>query len=177
MSCKDLINKCGDPNPVGVKVKTYYVSIDDIDVFPPFKTTTAQGDSVVLDGNITLLPLKAWNRVDINSKTGEIKDTMVGPLGSRDWESTFDAITPKADPAQVEFFSCLANGCFVVLVEDKAGNFRVLGNPDLPASAETIEITTGKASGDNRGTTYQIKAEVGTPAPFYEGTIDLDPLT
>ena len=173
----DLINICGEANSPGVKIKTFMVPAEDIDVFPALKASTNPGDTITLDGDIILKANKAWKRLDILTDSGEVKDVLVGSPGSKSWESTFDHIVPKANAEQLEYHNCTANACFVMIVQDKQGKFRVLGNPDLPAKIETNEVTTGKDSGGSRGATVQVKSSVGTPAPFYIGLIDLDPLT
>lgn len=173
----DLVNECGSVNPPGLKVKTWWVASEDIDVMPSLKTTTGPGDTVTYDGAIVLKPNKAFKRVDIVSNSGKVMDTLVGAEGAKSYESVVDAIVPKTDPAQVEFFNCQANSCPVVLVEDKKGFVRVLGTASDPAVLESATIDTGAKTGDVRGVTFQIKSQIGIPAPFYEGAIDIDPLT
>lgn len=174
---QSLVDACGSTNIPGIAVRTYWIQKDDIDVFPARKVTTGQGDSVTLDGNIVLLPLKAFKEIDLVTDSGEVKSTMVGPVGSRSFENTMDLILPTLAPATAEFHECNANQCLVLIVKQKDGNFRVLGDPDSPAYFETVEGASGKTSGNTSGFTDLVKDTTGKVAPFYEGTIDLDPLT
>lgn len=173
----DLIDECGKANPPGVAVRTHWVPKDDIDVFPSYLATANPGDTVKLNGDIVLKANKKFNQVDIITNSGQIKDTLVGAIGSKSWESTFDFMKASTDPKVLEFFECLAKGCLVVLIKEKSGQTRVMGNLDSPAYLESAETDTGKQSGDTRGVTAQIKADIGRVAPVYEGVIDTDDLT
>lgn len=177
MPFTDLIDSCGSKNIPGVSVRVYFAKKDDIDTFPPFKITTLPGDSVTLDGDIVMKALKKFYQVDIITDSGEVKDTLAGSIGSKVYESTFDFMKATTNPNVVEFQESLANECLVVIVKEKSGNLRVLGNLDSPAYLETAEGTTAKTTGDTRGFTNQIKATPGYAAPFYEGLIDIDDLT
>lgn len=174
---QSLVNACGSTNVPGLAVRTWWVQKDDVDVFPDRKIAGPQGDTVVLDGDITLVALKAFKEIDLVTDSGEIKSTMVGPVGSRSFENTLDFIIPKLTPETAEFHECNANQCLVVIVKQKDGNFRVLGSPDSPAFFETQDGASGKTSGDTSGFTDQLKDTTGLVAPFYEGIIDIDPLT
>ncbi len=173
----DLIDECGKNNPVGVATMVHYVCQDDIDVFPPFITPVGAGDTLKLDGDIVLKAMKAWTRIKIVANSGEVKDTLVGAEGSKSIESTFDFMKSTTDPAVMEFFNNIKNGCGVCVVKELSGHYRVLGNLDTPCTLESMEAGTGKKSGDSRGATAQLKTTVGIPAPYYTGTFDIDPLT
>lgn len=173
----DLVQTCGGTNLPGVKVPTYWVATSDIDTFPGYLITTDQGDSVKLDGDIVLIALAKFKQINVLTDSGEVKDTMVGNVGSKAFESTFDAMIPKTDPSSGEFFEKNANECLIVIVCDKNGFNRVFGNVDVPAKLETAEGAGGKTTGDDNGWTFQLKSTIGRIAPYYDGVIDVDDLT
>lgn len=173
----DLVDKCGSKNPPGVAVRTWWVPTKLIDTFPGLLASTDAGDTVELDGDIVLEALAKFTQIDIVTNSGEVKDQMVGELGSRSFESTFDFMLSTTNSPEIEFMESVANGCLCVLVKEKSGNIRVLGSPDSPAYLEAAESSTGKDSGSSRGITMQIKAATGSPAPFYTGAIDTDDAT
>ena len=91
--------------------------------------------------------------------------------------STLDFQMASTDPEVIGAMQCLINACMVAIVVEKSGHKRVLGTPNIPAKIESAEATSGKTSEDLRGVTFQLKSFTGKAAPFYTGTIDLDPLT
>lgn len=176
-SLVSLVNVCGQKNIPGVKVKVHVVCTCDVDVFPDFLATTGAGDSVTLDGDITLLPLKAFSTFEVVADTGELKDIQTGATGSKSFGSSFDFKIPYVGPAATEFIENLANGCFIAIVEEKQGHLRVLGDLGTPVIQEAAEGTTGMNKESERVWTVQWRSETGRPAPYYTGVIDIDPLT
>jgi len=177
MSFGDLLNACGDTNPPGVKVNTYWVNAGDVETWPVLKTTTDPGDTITYDGDIVLKANKSFSKIVLVTDTGEVKSNLVGIVGSKSFERTLDGTTPKSGPEQLEFYNRVANACPIVLVEDKNGNMHVIGSPDVPAEIVTAESGTGKAVGDLNGTAFSIKGTEGAAGYFYEGVIDEDPAT
>lgn len=174
-----LVYGCGQANPPGVKVRCYAVHKDDIDTYPARKAFNPAnpGDSVTLDGDIVLLPNKAFVPFDLVVDTGEIVTNMVGAEGSKSYESFLNGTLPTTDAIVREWLECNANGCLVIIVQEKSGQLRVLGTKDVPATLDTVEGGTGIVAGDTRGYAIGIKDHTGLTASTYEGVIDLDPLT
>jgi len=173
----DLTGACGKNVPPGVRTRVFFVPEEEVATYPNPLTTTGPGDSQILDGDIILEPLSYFRQVDIVVKEGEVKDTLVGEVGGKSWETMFEFIIAGVGPVETEFAACLANGCPLILIPDKEAQVRSVGEVGNPAYADAIELTTGKASGDRKGGTYAMKFESGTPAKFYTGVIDLDPST
>jgi len=173
----DLIVGCGAANPPGIEVRCFVVEKDDIDIFPLRKVIGAPGDSVTLDGDIVLLPLKAFKIVDMVVDTGEVTTTMVGAEGSKAYESFLNGTLATTSATTREWLECNANGCLVWIVREKSGQMRVLGTKTIPATLDTVEGGTGIVAGDTRGYAISIKDHTGLTASTYEGVIDLDPLT
>lgn len=177
MSVTSLVNVCGQKNIPGVKVKVHIVCIEDVDTFPPYLATTGAGDKVTLDGAIVLKALKAFSTFEVLADTGELKDMQAGATGSKSFGSSFDFKIPYVGPAATEFVENNANGCFIAIIEEKQGHMRVLGDLGTPVIQESAEGTTGMNKESERVWVIQWRGEVGRPAPYYTGAIDIDPLT
>lgn len=177
----NLADVCGQPNPEGTETTIYAVPESEITDFPDALTTTNPGDSMILDGPIVLdavtTDLGYFRTFPIIPDTGEVKDTMIGPRGGRSWQSTFDFEVAGAGAEQLEFAKCMATGCWVFIVKDKAGVHRVLGSKGNHAYLESAEVATGK-DGSGRKTVYQLIYKSGCPAPVYDAEthgIDVTP--
>ncbi len=174
---RDLLKVCGDTNAPGLTTKAYAVCSCDIDVFPGMKTYTNPGDTITLDGDITLDALKQFFTLNIVEDTGKLTENAVGETGSKSMESMYEGFIPGTGAANLEFIKDQLNACDVFVVKDAEGQMRVLGTKDRPAFLDSVEITTGATSVDRAGVAFTVKSTQGGPAPVYAGVIDLDPLT
>lgn len=173
MSLKSTSRDCSTPNPPGVKAVVYFTESKNVDTFPPIKTTTEAGDSVTLDGNITLKAGKEWAALEFQTKNGKLRGARTGERGAGGgFDNFFEGYYPGMTPVEMETVALLNGNCgYVCIVQQKNGENRVIGNPDEPAFPETLEYDTGLTGSDKSGTTVTIGAELDIPAPFYEGTI------
>jgi len=177
MDILDLVGICGQQNTPGVETDVYAVCECDIDTFPIPTATTTLGSGVTIVGNITLKPMKKWAQFTILTESGEIKDILTGPRGSKSFMSTLDFNVQNVGAPVTDWIARQANGCAILLVKEKNGAMRVLGKPGSPAMLESAEGTSGINSESERIWKNQFKASMGNPAYYYTGTIDLDPLT
>ena len=143
---------------------------NDIQTFPPFKTTTNEGDKLRLDGQIVLKFGKKWETVDIICETGKITHSAVGSGKSRCYENRLDFKLQK-DIGSDEWFNRHINFCGVILIREKTGGFRVFGNDDEGARFEAIDGTTGADLFDEKSWTAKIVDKTGSVAPYYEDII------
>lgn len=173
----DLVTTCGEKNIPGVKVKVHIVCTCDVDVLPGYLATTAAGDSVTIDGDIVLKALKKWATFEVIADTGELKDIQAGTTGSKSFGSSFDFKLQYTGPAATEWVEQRANSCFIALVEEKQGHVRLLGDLGTPVIQEAAEGTTGMNKESERVWTIQWRGEIGRPAPYYLGAIDIDDAT
>jgi len=169
---EDLAAPCGDLIIPGTTSKLHIVCACDIDVFPGFVATTAVGDKLQLDGNITLLAGKKFATIDITPSTGEISHAGLGVRGSRNFTNKYDFECVKS-LASDEWFDQNRNGCFVGIITQKDGQKRVIGNVDIPAFMEAADGKGGKANADAANWIASIMDETGRVAPYYTGTIDV----
>jgi hypothetical protein len=172
MDIADLAVACGTKITPGTKRVIYAVCACDIDVFPPFLATTGAGDSITLDGNITLTAGKKFAQVGLITDSGEITHPGVGAQSSRAYNNQLVGKIQKTIESD-EWFNKNRNGCFVFVVPQKDGTTRVLGNKDVPAMITASEGKEGTNNESEKVWDFTIMDTVGDVAPYYEGTIDL----
>lgn len=180
--------RCGGKmNTAGTRTKLRVTCACSLTAFP--KTVAALaleadpaavlaiGDTVKLGEAFAMTVGATWKEVDILVNTGSITDTLEGEVGGQGYKSGFTFFVQGTDAAQLEFANevAAASGALVMQIQDKMGNWRVLGRHDDPAYIESAELTTGLVNGDRRGGAYVASATVGTVAPIYdEATLGLD---
>ena len=172
MDIQDLAAPCGQTIIPGTKGFFYLACACDITTFPGFVATTTVGDKLQLDGDIVLAAGKKFAKIEITTETGRIKHNGVGVKGSKNFTNSFDYKTPKS-LASDEWHDANPNGCFVALIPQKDGSFRVIGNKDIPAFMEVADADGGADNGDAAEWTAQIMDKTGRVAPYYTGAIDV----
>lgn len=173
MSLLSLSRDCSTPNPPGVKALVYAVLASEIATFPSVLQTTNPGDTVTLDGDITLEPGAEWAAIEFQTKNGKLRSAKTGERGAGGgFDNIFEGFLPGMTAVEIEAVSFMNSPCgYVYLVQQKNNVIRVIGNPDEPAFADTLEMDTGLTGEDKAGTTVVIGAELDIPAPVYTGAI------
>lgn len=175
MDIQDSIHVCGTPNIPGVRTRLYLVCECDVETWPDLLATTNPGDSIALDGDIELKVDKYWAQFDIVSQTGEIKNTMIGPRGSKSYQQTFDFQKASILDEVDEWFNKYANMCAIAVIVDNMGIKRVMGIPGCPVDIATAEGTSGMGPDSGRIWTSQLYAHTGKVALTYEGDLPVAP--
>ena len=172
MDIKDLTGQCGAVVTPGFGITIYAVCPCDIETYPAFKTTTAVGDSITLDGDIVLKTGKKFATITAISETVGLNENSVGVVGSKAIQNDFNfkALKTKASDDWVETH---LNGCFLFVIKNKEGQMRVVGSPDVPATLDTAVGVNGLALSDEKNWALKIMDNTGHVAPYYEGEIDL----
>lgn len=173
MDIQSSIHNCGDKNPAGIQTRLYLVCACDIDVWPDRLATTGLGDSITLDGDITLKATKVWAEFDIITKTGEVKNTAIGPDGSKSFEQTLDFKKANIGVGVEEWFNDNINMCAIAVFVDKLGVKRVMGAPGSPVKFESTEGTLGMGPDTGREWTGQLKAHTGEVTLVYTGLLPI----
>jgi hypothetical protein len=185
---RSLAKKCGDPNPPGTRTTLRICPAGEFNGFPKtvfqIKTdenaeeTIVPGDKLRLGEAFDFAGAQPgegyWRDIPIIVDTGEVVDTMVGEIGGKSVESEIRFFLAATNAEELEFFTEMMNCCFVAMLPDRVDNHRVLGRSDDPAWVETAEATTGRTSGDRRGTAYVLKHSAGTPAMIYDATLGIN---
>lgn len=176
MEIQDLTFECGQGLIPGATAKLYMVCACDIDTFPGYLTTTGTGDSITLDGNIVLKANKKFAAVDVVVDSVDLTHTLVGVRTSKNYTNKIDGKAAKTKAAD-EWFEKNKNACIVCILEEKDGAKRVIGTDKIPAFLDTAEGKIGTSNESEKSWIFSIMDSTGKVAPYYTGTIDLDPLT
>lgn len=179
---------CDKSCPPGTNARLRIVPACEIDDFPDTLADPnvdqlpgdTPGDIVTLDGDIVLdatVPGQGyWREFDIIIGSGQVTDTLVGSDGSWSWDSDILFRLACVDRDQAAFAKCMANGCYVFAIQPKGSDFwRVVGNPDNAAKAQSIVLDTGSTSDSVNQGTYVARANTECPALYYDGVFDLTP--
>jgi hypothetical protein len=174
MDIQSSIHNCGEKNIPGIKTRIHLICECDVETWPDRLATTGVDDSITLDGNIVPKSGKFFAEFDIITKTGEVKDTLVGVDGSKSIQQSLDF--KKANTVGVaEWFNKHANMCAIAVVETKNGQKKVMGWQGSPVKIETAEGTTGMGPDTASEWTSQFMAHTGEVALIYVGTLPVAP--
>ncbi len=174
---------CNVSTPAGTKTKLYLAPVCEIDTMPDTiaegGTPTTMGDEVCLDGDIVFDTTTAgegyWREYDIIQYSGAHINTLVGEKGSRSFDNDIVFELAGTEKEQLGFAKCVANGCFVAMLETKSGLLRGIGDPENSASFESIVLNTGAASSDPNKGIYTLRSNDACPSWVYDGVIDVTP--
>jgi len=170
----------GKDNMGGLIGDLYYCPVDDID---EASLPTLDADGITLTGNFVCKSTKKFIQIYHTRGTGKLDDNSVGERDGMSRENICEFFFPGSEKEVEAFKRAAQNTPGVVICKDVDGNFRVLGAVALgdpavvslamPAYMQSASGTTGAASADRRGTTFQFKSEAPHAALFYDGTIPL----
>lgn len=170
MTIKDLIQSCFGKNFAGTFSILYLINKNDVATFPNRKTTEDVGDSISLDGNITLKSGKKFAKVAIVVDSGELIHTAAGTRSAKSYGNTFDFFLIKNITSD-EWVNNNINKEFVGIIREKVGVYRVIGDPDNPAQISIAEGKTGNGIDSSKVWTLKLTDATGEVAPYYQGQI------
>jgi hypothetical protein len=170
MDIQNLLGQCGVRTIPGFAVKIYAICSCDIETFPARKTSNGVGDKVTLDGNIVPKDGKVFAEWESVPDSGIFTPTEVGVVGSMNFQTTYQ-FKLAATKAVEEMLDQTPNGCWVVIVQDKDGNKRVIGSKDLPATRTAVAGTNGPDLASEKTYNITFTDNSGRIAPYYLGTI------
>lgn len=162
-------------NMGGIKTIAYYAPVSEIDNFPelPANPSSAAAE-VTLDGRFTFESQKFFRSLYITMETSEIKDENQGERDGQSFKHSAEFFFPGTDAEALAFAANVNNTGMVFIFEElSGGNRRVIGSRAIPARVQ-CSFTTGKATADRKGMTVTVESYGYTPAPLYDGAIQLD---
>ncbi|NCD40938.1 MAG: hypothetical protein EOL88_02485 [Bacteroidia bacterium] len=171
----DLLWSDGTENMGGLKTIGYYALWADIDEFPSFPAAPATAaDEVTLEGNFRMKTGKYWKKLYSTMETSELIDENQGEWDGQSFVHKATIFFPGTK-AEALGFAKLANNSNMVFIFDElsGGNRRVIGSEGIPAKVKP-SFTTGKATADRKGMTMEIQCYGYTPAPLYDGVIEIE---
>lgn len=172
----DLPGARGKDNMGGFSVTAYLCPIDAFDTIKGFKTTTAPGDKVTIDGDHVWKATKGVVKVKTTLATLKAMLESVGERGGKSHKGSLEFFRPGTTKADAEFQRQAPNDEFIMFVKDpNSGAYLQCGTEDLP-----LEITgsydSGTVADGRKGFTY--KGEwFALGLAFYEGAFTFDDTT
>lgn len=180
---------CDKDCKAGFKTRLRIAPVCEVDTFPDSIAETLLaadpaavpliGDHATLDGDVVFNATNPgegyWREYEIIDESGNITDTLVGTKGAKSFDSLALFRLSCVNRDQKGFAKLIANGCFLVAMENKNGQWEMIGNPDNPAHVESIVLSRGALAADANEGTYSIKANTGCTAMDYDGVFDLTP--
>lgn len=159
----------------GVRPRAYFIPKKHIVSWPtlPLASATEMGKVAVYDGNFTLESDKNFKYIDLVDGETEPKCEQVGSFGSLHFQNTVTLVIPGTEEAATGLITMLNNEDVVVLIIQRNGKARVLGN-DMFRTTVKPSQALGKGTSDANTTTIEVSVEDVAPAPFYPGDIVLD---
>jgi len=170
----DLLWGDGLENMGGLKTIGYYALAADIEIWPSLPANPATAaQEVTLEGHFRMKTDKHWYKLYSTMETNEMMDENQGEWDGQSFVQKATIFYPgtKADALG---FAKLANNSNMIFIfeEMSGGNRRVIGSKGIPAKVKP-SFTVGKATADRKGMTMEIQSYGYTPAPIYDGVIEL----
>lgn len=159
----------------GIRGRVYYIAKRDIVKWP--KLPAVNGDAVqtaklaTYEGDFTLASDKKWQRIDLTLNKGNVEWETQGEQPSCTFLNKLTASYPGTSAEAAAFCGLAVNDDIVYLVQQRDGQFRVLGN-EMFNTVSKPKGSTGEGTSTNGGTDIEIEATDIYPAPFYPGKIE-----
>jgi hypothetical protein len=183
LNAKNISRKNNQKNIGGLAQDHYYAFADDIDVWPdglnPDFDAAASYEALVnlpTDDIFVMKTGKFFYTFPCILETGQVKSTMVGPLGSHAFENTAVFGNPANLDELTGHLAFIANKPLVVLVRELNGTVKVVGTKEYPAQVDSYESTNGEKVADGNMQKHGFKSYGCIPSPNYLGAIPLQPV-
>lgn len=169
---KSLQHCAGKTVLSGIRQRVYYIPKSDIVTWPvlPDTATDAMGKLATYEGNFVLASDKKWQFIDLVLNKGQIESETQGEKPSRSFLNKATLTNPAASADAAGFARQAVAEDLVYLIQQRDGQFRVLGNEMFETDTKP-GFSTGEGATGEAGTTIAIEVTDLCPAPFYPGEI------
>lgn len=136
-----------------------------------FEEYVVVGSPAMVQKAVTLKSGCEFAEIYASKDLGELKYTVQGTAtGNRSFHVSVEIHHPGFKRKALAFLGIAANLEFVLLVQRSSGDWHLLGDLDRGATlADGAEATSGKASGDQNGVTFQFEYDCPLPRIMFEG--------
>lgn len=165
----------GKPELPGVRRRVYYLAKSEIVAWPTLERD-ANGQravSATYQGAFTLKADTKWKHIDILPDKSQLTSEAQGELPSQTQLNKLTAVHPGVGAEAAAAAAYLNNSDNVFIVEDMAGNYRVVGC-DKWITKTTVKQDNGQGATGTTSTTIEVEASDEVPAPFYTGVIETE---
>ena len=161
----------GTPQYPGIRRRVYYCNKNLIEAWPTLQRDDfGRVTDATYQGEFTLAADATWQYIDINIDKSTVTSEPQGEAPSQTQLNKLVAVHPGVDEEATAAAGYLNNSDTVYVVEDMAGNFRVLGNDKWPTKT-TVNQDNGQGT-NPASTTVNVEVTDELAAPFYEGKLE-----
>ena len=163
----------GVPQYPGIRRRIYSCNKNLIATWPTLpRDNYGRPTSAKYVGDFELVADAKWQYVDINPDKSKLTSEPQGEAPSQTQLNKLELLHNGVDDEATLAAGYLNNSDTVYIVEDMAGNFRVVGNEKWPT-----KTTTSQDNGQGTspaGTTINVEVTDELAAPFYEGVVETE---
>ena len=155
----------------GVRRRAYAIDGSKILKWPELqRDSLGRVTSAILQGSFLLAEGAKWVYIDHLPDKAEFKSETQGEAPSQSFKVTATLVHPGVGEEAAAATAALLNSNTVFLIQDMAGNYRLVGSDDYD-SVVTSSRDNGQGPTGSAGTTITIEASMEIDAPFYTGEI------
>ena len=163
----------GVPQYPGIRRRIYSCNKNLIAKWPTLpRDNYGRPTSAKYVGDFELVADAKWQYVDINPDKSKLTSEPQGEAPSQTQLNKLELLHNGVDDEATLAAGYLNNSDSEYIVEDMAGNFRVVGNEKWPT-----KTTTSQDNGQGTspaGTTINVEVTDELAAPFYEGVVETE---
>lgn len=163
----------GQKSLPGMRPYMFLTRKSNITAFPTRADSTAKSLAEIakLIGDFVMAADKKWKKIELLPDQQQITSEQIGTYGSYLFKTTATVVIPGTEEEVTGLISEINNDDMVVLIPQRNGKFRCLGNEMFTVKVKPSQ-DTGKGTEDTNATTITIEVEDEVPAPFYPGKIE-----
>ena len=162
----------GMPQYPGIRRRAYFCNKNLIATYPTLpRDAMGRPTAGVYSGNFELVSGAYWQHIDINPDKSQLTSDPQGEVPSQTQLNKLVLMHNGVDEEATAAAGFLNNSDTIFVVEDMAGNFRVVGNDKWPTKT-TVNQDNGQGT-TPAGTTINVEVTDELAAPFYEGSLEV----
>lgn len=165
--------KAGRATAAGFKTRLYFQCEDKITAIPaPDDYAGGTGDPHTVSSDITLesAPSQAYFiPIDFDDVQQSWEVTQEGEGQSKTFVTTASVFVPGIAPLPTYVLNGTQGGKYIVIMQDKNGNYRIIGEQDDGCTIDFTESNT-----DTNGYVLTVTWRSKQPPLFYTGTISVE---
>jgi hypothetical protein len=160
------------PQYPGIRRRAYFCNKNLIATYPTLpRDAMGRPTAGVYSGNFELVSGAYWQHIDINPDKSQLTSEPQGEAPSQTQLNKLVLMHNGVDEEATAAAGFLNNSDTIFVVEDMAGNFRVVGNDKWPTKT-TVNQDNGQGT-TPAGTTINVEVTDELAAPFYEGSLEV----
>ena len=165
----------GSASLPGIRPHMYLTRRSNILVFPKVlgDAATSLDDVAVIKDSFVLAEGKKWVKIDLIEGESEPTCENQGSEGAKSFLNRVQFVAPGTQKKVTGMISKLNNDDVVILYPQRDGAIRVIGNEMFRVQLE-LGQNAGKAVTDSAQSTINASVSDINPAPFYEGTFEIE---